>query len=228
MTGNTVSLQEVSNIETNYATALNSPNTITGDETLFLKGGLGSMAVIELFGQGSNPDVVPEQLVEFRANNWMINEASLTFYVERTKLGSIAPEPDRIYLYDLNNNRPLLDYFTDGTEISTRPKSGKFVHDGIIQKLPSDYRGEKYRIRITNHVANLLRKDSTNVRLGLVVTEDYRIVSNMDRKTPAPADLVTKAPLASVMNPLGTILHGNTSTNPDRRPKLEIFYTKIN
>jgi hypothetical protein len=133
-------------------------------------------------------------------------------------------------LYDLNNNRPLLDYFTDVTTNTTAPKNGKFVHDGIIQKLPTDEsnRGDRYRIRITNHVANLIRNDSTNVRLGLVVTEDYRIVSNMDRKNPG-SSTIKKAPMASVMNPLGTILHGTAPAVPaDKRIKFEIFYTEIN
>jgi len=132
-------------------------------------------------------------------------------------------------LYDLDNNRPLIDFFTDPTTSTTKPKNGKFVHDGMIQKLASDDRGDKYRIRITNHISNLIRKDSTNIKLGLVVTEDYRIISNLDRKTSGSSDLVKKAPTSSVMNPLGTILYGNTPLVPeDKRIKLEIFYTEIN
>lgn len=224
MDGNTVSLQDISNGNGDYSNALTSSNSSTGDESLFLKGGSGSMAIIELFGN--------EQLDSLRALDWKINEASLTFYVDRPKLGATVSEPNRIYLYDLNNNRPLIDYYTDPTTNSTKPKNAKFVHDGMIQKLASDDRGDKYRIRITNHVSNLIRKDSTNVKLGLVVTEDYRIISNMDRKNAGSSD-VKKAPMSSVLNPLGTILVGNAAPPPaptetDRRPKLEIFYTKIN
>lgn len=233
MSGNTVSLQDISNLDTDYSNALSNINPTSGDKSLFLKGGSGSMAVIDLFGQGPDLKVVPNQLVEFRNNNWMINEASLTFYVDRSTLyfhdpEAKLPEPNRIYLYDLTNNRPLIDFYTDQTQSTTRPKNSKFVHDGIIQRLASDDRGEKYRIRITNHIANLIRKDSTNVKLGLVVTEDYRVISNMDRKNPG-LSTVKKAPLSSVMNPLGTILYGNTPEVPEaKRIKLEIFYTKIN
>lgn len=221
MSGNTVSLQETSNATMDYSDALSNVNTATGDDKLFLKGGLGSMTVIDLFGDSG-------QLDSLRTLNWRINEASLTFYIDRTKLGNTVTEPNRVYLYDLNNNRPLIDYVTDGTTNTAVPKNGKFVHDGIIQRLLSDDRGEKYRIRITNHVANLIRNDSTNVRLGLVVTEDYRIVSNLDRKNPG-SSTIKKAPMASVMNPLGTILFGNTPAVPvDKRIKFEIFYTEIN
>ena len=229
MTGNTVSLQDLSNVNTTYSDALSSSNTAAGDPSLFLKGGSGSLAVVNLFGPDTNNNGVADQLEELRDRNWRINEASLTFYVERGKLGTTAPEPNRIYLYDLDNNRPLIDFFTDPTTSTTKPKNGKFVHDGMIQKLASDDRGDKYRIRITNHISNLIRKDSTNVKLGLVVTEDYRIISNLDRKTSGSTDLVKKAPTSSVMNPLGTILYGNTPVVPeDKRIKLEIFYTEIN
>ena len=229
MTGNTVSLQDLSNVNTTYSDALSSSNTAAGDPSLFLKGGSGSLAVVNLFGPDTNNNGVADQLEELRDRNWRINEASLTFYVERGKLGTTAPEPNRIYLYDLDNNRPLIDFFTDPTTSTTKPKNGKFVHDGMIQKLASDDRGDKYRIRITNHISNLIRKDSTNVKLGLVVTEDYRIISNLDRKTSGSSDLVKKAPTSSVMNPLGTILYGNTPVVPeDKRIKLEIFYTEIN
>jgi Domain of unknown function (DUF4270) len=229
MTGNTVSLQDLSNVNTTYSDALSSSNTAAGDPSLFLKGGSGSLAVVNLFGPDTNNNGVADQLEELRDRNWRINEASLTFYVERGKLGTTAPEPNRIYLYDLDNNRPLIDFFTDPTTSTTKPKNGKFVHDGMIQKLASDDRGDKYRIRITNHISNLIRKDSTNVKLGLVVTEDYRIISNLDRKTSGSTDLVKKAPTSSVMNTLGTILYGNTPVVPeDKRIKLEIFYTEIN
>ncbi|WP_396172506.1 DUF4270 domain-containing protein [Flavobacterium sp.] len=223
MSGNTVSLQDISNVNMEYSDALSNVNAATGDEKLYLKGGLGSMTVIDLFGNSG-------QLDSLRTLNWRINEASLTFYIDRDELGLTVVEPNRVYLYDLNNNRPLLDYFTDVTTNTTAPKNGKFVHDGIIQKLPTDEsnRGDRYRIRITNHVANLIRNDSTNVRLGLVVTEDYRIVSNMDRKNPG-SSTIKKAPMASVMNPLGTILHGTAPAVPaDKRIKFEIFYTEIN
>jgi len=54
MTGNTVSLQDLSNVNTTYSDALSSSNTATGDPSLFLKGGSGSLAVVNLFGPDTN------------------------------------------------------------------------------------------------------------------------------------------------------------------------------
>jgi hypothetical protein len=34
-------------------------------------------------------------------------------------------EPQRVYVYDLKNNRPIVDYFLDGTTNSLNPKKIK-------------------------------------------------------------------------------------------------------
>jgi hypothetical protein len=69
--------------------------------------------------------------------------------------------------------------------------------------------------------------DSTNVKLGIVVTEDIKIANTNKLRTPTAK--ISQAPKASVMNPLGTILFGGKSTVPvDKRLKLEIYYTKPN
>jgi hypothetical protein len=115
----------------------------------------------------------------------------------------------------------------------------KSIHDGIIQK--EGALGIKYRIRITNHIRNLIRKDSTNVRLGLSVTEAITLTGNVRLKNPQmisgalsqlPKFKIDRIPAASLLNPLGTILYGNnivpSSPDYDKRVKLEIYYTKPN
>jgi len=46
-----------------------------------------------------------------RTDKWLVNEANITFYIDKTKLGTSAPEPNRVYLYDLTHNRPLADFY---------------------------------------------------------------------------------------------------------------------
>jgi len=77
--GNTVSLQETTNSPV-YENALSSSNSTTGDPSLYLKGGSGSMAIIELF--------TLEELEDLRAKRWLVNEANLTFYIENTLMGT--------------------------------------------------------------------------------------------------------------------------------------------
>jgi hypothetical protein len=221
LSGNTVSLV-TQDRKPDYASALASASSTLGDERLYLNGGAGSMAIIDLFGRDASGESA--QLEEYRAKNWLINEANLTFYIDKDKMANTT-EPNRIYLYDLNNNRPILDYYTDQTTNSSKPKFGKRVYSGII--VQEDSKGTLYKIRLTTHITQLLKNaDSTNVRLGLVVTESIANVDNYSVKNQTASGL-NKAPIASILNPLGTVLYGSkSSVSLDKRLKLEIYYTK--
>lgn len=245
MRGNTVNVLETIN-STAYSNGIASSNKTDGDANLYLKGGVGSIAVIDLFGPDNfgadgltgSPDGVADELNIIRNKGWLINEANLTFFIDRNKMDS-APDPQRLYLFDLTNKRPLFDWSTDQTGSSQFPKNVKSIHDGIVQK--EGALGVKYRVRITNHIRNLIRKDSTNVRLGLAITEAITLTANVQLKNSqlipgafpqSPDFKVDRIPAASLLNPLGTILYGNNiapeSPDYDKRIKLEIYYTKPN
>lgn len=244
LSGNTVNVFE-NDYSPNYTSGITSPDPVLGDQKLYLKGGEGSMTVIDLFknedlkgydanGNLTGPNGVSDELDDLRnpadGQKWLINEANLTFYIDKTAMSGAA-EPNRIYLYDLNNNRPLIDYAYDNST-GLNAKLNKYVHDGIIEKeTTGDKRGKKYKIRLTNHLRNLINNDSTNVKLGLVVTESIAIVSSATLKTPTSPGLpiVDRAPFSSVINPLGTVLYGSNQTVPEgKRLKLKIYYTKPN
>jgi hypothetical protein len=243
--GNTVNLFETENTSSSssYIAALtnNTPDTPAGDEKLYLKGQNGSMAVIELFGPDSplDADDIPEELEEIKANKWLINEASLTFFIDRDAMLSSTYEPLRIYLYDLENNVPIVDYTFDGTENNVNPKLNKLIHGGIIERdevvegVPT--KGIQYKIRLTRYLMSLLADEnaSKNVKLGLVVTESIAAITNAKLQTPITNyNDIKFSPLASVMNPLGTVLHGTNilpnTENYGKRLKLKIYYTKPN
>ena len=207
-----------------YADAINpaNVNNIVGDESLYLKGGQGSLAVIDLSSFAS-------KLAEIRENKWIVNEANLVFYIDAAKMIG-ADEPKRVYLYDLTNNVPLIDY-NDGTSGSLTPEDSKgtrFIFGGILEVDASTKRGKLYKVRITNHVRNII-KDATavNVKLGLVVTEDIAVVAS--NKLKLKNDVISEVPRGSVMSPVGTILYGSKASVPDdKRLRLEVYYTKPN
>jgi len=230
-------LLEKSNPNSVYETAVNSPDRVLGDDKLYLKGGEGSLAVLKLFGPDlfgadgttGSPNGVADELDIIRKSGWLINEANLVFNIDAAAMTN-SYEPERIYLYDFNNSRPVMDYYLDGSSSAIFKKS-KLIFDGNINKDATSKRGLTYKIRITNHIRNLIKNaDAKNVNLGIVVTEDITI-DNSNKLRTANAFLL-QAPKASVMNPLGTILYGgkSTSINPleDKRLKLEIYYTKPN
>lgn len=226
LAGNTVNLfQNEYNAE--YLAATANPNLTTGDPKLYLKGGQGSMAVIDLFGADNDNNGVADELDVIRTKGWLINEANLTFQIDRTTMGS-AEEPQRVYLYDLNNHRPLLDFYADGSA-SGNPKFSKSVHDGLIRRQQvAGGRGIQYKVRITNHIRNLVKADldSTNVKLGLVVTENINTITSAKLRTAVSPD-VDKVPVSSVMSQLGTVIYGTDASVPEaKRLKLKIYYTK--
>ena len=231
---------------------LNNAIPNNSDTDLVLKGGNGSMVVVDLFdsqdirgydenGNATNvPNGVSDELDDIRnpadSKKWLINDASITFTIDKTKMGTTAPEPIRVYLYDLTNNKPLDDYYYDYTTNSSNSKLGKTIHDGIIQ-LGSDERGTKYRIRLTNHIRKIVKNlnaNGANVKLGLVVTENINTISNYYFKTPFMDYFGTGKhwktfPIMSVANPLGTYLYGsNASVAEANRVKFDIWYTKPN
>lgn len=244
LSGNTVNVFE-NNYSPSYTSGLANSNMNLGDEKLYLKGGQGSMTVIDLFkkedlkgynAQGNliGANGVSDELDDLRnpsnGKKWLINEASLTFWIDKSVMTGTA-EPNRIYLYDLNNHRPLVDYYYDNS-VSPNAKYNKYVHDGIIKKeTTGDKRGIKYRIRLTKHIQNLIYNDSTNVKLGLVVTESIGSINSAKLKNPFSSGnlLVDRAPFSSILNPLGTVLYGSNPNVPvEKRLKLKIYYTKPN
>lgn len=236
LTGNTISLQSNSNENADYITATNSTTEAT---SLYLKGGQGSMAVIDLFGPDTDGNGIADELEEIRTRGWLINEANLTFYIDKDKMqNSLSVEPNRILLYDLNNKTTLIDYVYDQTTFPGYSKQNKYIHGGYILDENNKHlsqakndngvitkKGTKYKIRITDHIKNLIRKDSTNVRLGLVVTETITNVGFTKLKT--PIGTIKTVPTMSALSPLGTVLYGShSSVADDKRLKLEIYYTK--
>jgi hypothetical protein len=228
--GNSVNLLENDYTSSYTSNVISSSNPITGDYRLYPKGGSGSMAIISLFGNG--------ELEALRNQNILINEANLTFYEDKVSMNpstGSAPQPNRIYLYDLKNHRPIIDYYMDNS-VSSNTKTNKSIHGGIIEKETTGDKRTKYKIRLTNHLINLISKDSTNVRLGLVVTESIANYNNSKLKNSTAGDNpFNKIPVASVINPLGTVLFGNNIPNDNankanykNRLKLEIYYTKPN
>jgi hypothetical protein len=207
-----------------YNFPLQDGDEVDGDEKLFLKGGEGSMAIVNLFN--GDEDGNSTELDEFRANNWLINEANLVFYVDQTQ--PLTQEPDKIYLYDLNNKTPLVDYYLDLTN-GTNPINSKPNHLGLLQRDEVTNEGIRYKLRITEHINNILLKDSTNVKLGLVVSGNVNLENNtLQYSLLTDNENLNKIPGSSIISPRGTILYGNNTSNEEKKVYLEIFYTEPN
>ena len=195
------------------------------DENLYLKGGEGAMAIIELFaGPDADNDGVSDELEFLRENNWLINEANLEFFVNRNEVGDVD-EAERLYLYDLDNNTILADYILDSPGQANKTTS--ISNNGHLQPLTRDENGNgiSYKIRITNHIDKLLNRDSTNVKLGLVVTQNINLISTY-KVLPAVNPEVERVPGSALITPEATVLYGPNAQDEDKRLKLNIYYTE--
>ena len=197
----------------------NSENLSKG----YLKGGEGFMLELDLFTKNNGENI----LNEIRSKGWLINEANLTIYVDQTTINSYGGliEPARLYLYNIEDQTPLIDYFIDNST-GNKESDKKINHDGLLE-YQSDKKGLKYKIRISEHIKNIVRNDSISPKLGLVVTSSIENSQNLDLRENYSLSTI---PISSAINPLGTVIYGPNpeSENFDKRLRLEIYYTEIN
>ncbi len=238
---NSINLFEY-NYSSDYQTGLDNSNEVTGDEKLFIKGGNGSVVFVDIL----NATDLQRLRDNVANNNWLINDARLTFYIEKDEMDAVDEdeEPQRIYIFDATNNKVIVDYSYDSSS-SFNPKNNKVIFGGIIKRETDEpKKGIKYTVRLTEHIKSVLKVDDNgdyqdNIKIGVSVTESINLVSSAALRNPIMVNGVEikNIPLASILNPLGTVLHGplSTATYTDdngnvvpMKLKLEIFFTKPN
>lgn len=207
-------------------------DTVNGDESVYLKGGAGSIAMIDLFGPDANGDEIEDQLEELRSCNVIVNEANLIFYVDQEKVaaGSGIPEPERVFIYDFDNNATLIDGEIDQTSGFNGPVGTRVNHLGrIVRETEGEEStpGVSYRIRLTQHINNIINNDSTNVRLALAVTQNVTTLNSaiIGGTLDESRENIERLPVGTVLSQESTILHGSESPNETKRLKLRISYT---
>lgn len=183
-----------------------------------LSGGLGSIATLNLFDDGIDQ---AGMLDELKDQPWLINEANLTLYVDEAAVSQYGLDvPNRLFLYNALTNSPLSDYTMD---TSATANLSKIVHGGfLIEEEGVRY----YRIRITDHIRNILNNNTDNVLLGLSIMGE---LSN-PKMSLVPNSSVS-VPTESVALPKSVVLVGPGVENPsllDQRLALELYYTEIN
>jgi hypothetical protein len=213
---------------------VSSMDQTNGNENIYLDGGEGVITKLDLFS-GTATNELGEEVNEFEHfKNYfydeisdqpkrIINEAFIEFYVNQNYLNE--DEPDRIYIYNHDQNTALIDYFLDQS-ISSTTINAKINHlVPLTRDSLSDDRGVKYKVRITEHLNNLILRDSTNAKLGLAVISDIASVQNYGILDEDASD---NKSLASgiILSPKGTILHGNLSSDIEKRPLIKIYYTE--
>lgn len=191
---------------------------------LYIHGGAGSFVEIDI-SNGSGEAL--NTLQEAKSKGWLINEASLVFYVDETATdqSSAVTLPKRIYLYDYENQRQLIDYSVDLSQNTGVDSTSYAIFDGRLDEDNST--GPRYKFRITNYINDIIRNDSLNIKLGLTTTSNILNVGNVSAILESDTRLI-KVPQASIPNFNGTVFYGNNvpDNESDKKLKLEIYYTE--
>ena len=220
--------------DNNFSVDVSNSDEVNGDENIYLKGGEGYIGVIDLFN-GTVENEMGDQVDAFDhfksffyddisdSSLKLINEAYIEFYVNQDL--NLENEPDRIFVYNYEQNMSLIDYFIDQS-VSSTTINAKINHLQPLQRVDDDPEGQgiKYKIRITEHLNNIILQDSTNARLGLGIINDIAATSFFSILNDDDEDLQLAS--GTILSHKGTVLHGNQSQQEDKRPKIKIYYTE--
>jgi len=221
--------------DNNFSVDVSNSDDVNGDEAVYLKGGEGYIGIIDLFN-GTIEDEMGDQVDAFDhfksffyddisdSPLKLINEAYIEFFVDQNL--NLENEPDRIYIYNYEENMGLIDYFIDQS-VSSTTINAKINHLEPLQRVDDEAEGQgiKYKIRITEHLNNIILRDSTNAKLGLGIINDVAATSFfsvLNDETEEGLELAS----GTILSHKGTVLHGNQSQEVDKRPKIKIYYTE--
>ena len=128
-----------------------------------------------------------------------------------------------MYLSNADNAAPIIDFTQDASATSTL---SRLVYGGyLVEEEEKQY----YKIRITDHLRNIISNDSTNVPLQLSLSNVFSsqtAVQLANVKDPEG----DKIPVGTVVSPKSAVFVGPNPSDPDLadlKLQLELFYTEI-
>lgn len=196
---------------------LNAIVSATSIEQVALGGGLGSVATLSLFEDN-------EVLEDIKGRPWLLNEANLTFHVDKQAVNQFGLQlPKRLYVYNANTGTPLVDFSKD---VSATTELNKLVYGGfLIEEEDKQY----YKIRVTNHLRNIISNDSINAPLRVSLTNAFPTQTTvMMAKTTNTA--IEKLPAGGISAPKSAVFVGPNPSDPalaDLKLQLELYYTEV-
>ena len=222
--GVTINLYDHANYDQKILAEVNSSSKNIPSEKIYLNGSK-FISKLKLF---SNDNTISSELSSFKSKDVLINEASLTLYLDDDVLpSSYKFLPERLYIYSYKNGEPLEDYLKDySVDLSpTAVNSDKFRFGGLLQ-YDSSNTPTSYKFNITNHVSNIVRHDSLNIDLGLTTSSNINDMTMRNGYLPNMKRIVL--PSSSISLPFPVSLFGSSTdqSNLSKRIKIEVLYTE--
>ena len=196
--------------------AIFQSNSGTPQDNLIIQGGQ-FYSKIDLFDSSNLND--NDELLQLRNKNWLINEASLVFYVDPNQPLQVNENiyPERLYLYNLDSGLPINDFLIDNTINTLSTNAGKKVFGGMLE-YDSENKPWRYKFRITDHINKIIRKDSVNSSLALI--SGANISALAIKKAVNSKDQQIKLPATGILNPFGIKLIGSHPEEDYKRTRI--------
>lgn len=174
--------------------------TYTSNNEVKIQGLAGSEAKVEILNG--------TQLDDLRAKNWLINDASLTFYINQSADTTLAPNRLHLYKRGLNSSSNVVV-----SQIKDKLTEPSFF-GGFLES--ENNKKDSYTFRITDYVSDLLNGNTTyNPELRLKVYN--------------PTDQVVSDTVFIQYNWSAkaiTLLNQDESANGARKARLKISYSE--
>jgi hypothetical protein len=158
-------------------------------------------------GNRAQVKILPtNELMALRSKNWLVNDASLTFYVNQNIVGTdTIATPYKLFLFkDGSPKSQIKDVISEGSDVF----GGKLV----INSNKPDY----YSFKITDYISDLLNgKSNYNPTLGLKVSNS----------TDTPSSKVDTLVTNYSWNPKTVTLLNHSNSNGIRKARLKISYS---
>jgi hypothetical protein len=178
------------------------------NENVILQGAAGNEATINIFGADADGNGLADKIEELRAENLLINDASLTVYINQSADTTATPYQLFLYKSDENTN-PVYSHIKDVYSEGTTTFGGLLERD-------SEGRQEKYTFKITDYISDILSGEtdySPTLRL--------KVINSTDLLT------VTDTVFSNFSwNPKAVTLFNHSAISEDKKMELKIFYSE--
>lgn len=183
------------------------PNPANANQVI-IQGAAGKVADVKIL-QGT-------QVEDLKLKNWLINDASLTFYIDQDRDTTHIPERLFLYKEETSTVTQIKDVYSEGFD----------VFSGVLQKTDTNADGindsnDSYRFRITDYISDILNDDEE--------AENYNLVLKVYNTTDLPGTTDNTVTDYS-WNPRAVTLTNHMPSNGTiegtRKAQLRIIYSE--